>query len=148
MVAATTTVFASVAVVVFVLKIDLSRGFIVIAFAVGILLLLIVRWSLRAWLRHERRFGHFLHRTVVIGNGAQQGEIVDLLDRDPVAGFTVVDVIVEPVLASSPEALDDWLDEVMARIDLSDADTVAIAGSPAMGQEVINGWPGDWRGRE
>lgn len=136
-VAATTTVFASVAVVVFVLKIDLSRGFVVIAFAVGILLLLIVRWCLRAWLRHERRFGHFLHRTVVIGNGAQQGEIVDLLDRDPVAGFTVVDVIVEPLLAANPEALDDWLDEVMARIDLSDADTVAIAGSPAMGQEVI-----------
>jgi exopolysaccharide biosynthesis polyprenyl glycosylphosphotransferase len=136
-VAATATVFAAVAIVVFVLKIDLSRGFVVIAFAVGILLLLVVRWSLRAWLRHERRFGHFLHRTVVIGDGAQQGEIVDMLDRDPVAGFTVVDVIAEPTPATSPDTLDHWLDEVMARIDLSDADTVAIAGSPAMGQEVI-----------
>ena len=136
-VSATATVFGAVAIVVFVLKIDLSRGFVVIAFLTGILLLLVVRWSLRAWLRHERRYGHFLHRTVVIGEGPQQGEIVDLLDRDPVAGFTVVDVVSEPGPATSDEDLDHWLDEVMARIDLSDADTVAISGSPAMGQELI-----------
>jgi len=136
-VAATATVFAAVAIVVFVFKIDLSRGFVVIAFITGILGLLVVRWSLRAWLRHERRYGHFLHRTVVIGDGPQQGEIVDLLDRDPVAGFTVVDVVSEPALGAGVEELDHWLDEVMARIDLSDADTVAIAGSPAVGQEVI-----------
>ena len=95
-VSATATVFGAVAIVVFALKLDLSRGFVLITFAVGLLLLLVVRWSLRAWLRHERRYGHFLHRTVVIGAEPAMSEIVDMLDRDPVAGFTVVDVIPEP----------------------------------------------------
>ena len=136
-VSATATVFGAVAIVAFALKLDLSRGFVLITFAVGITLLLVVRWSLRAWLRHERRYGHFLHRTIVVGAEPMQGEIVDMLDRDPVAGFTVVDVIAEPAAAVDEESLDHWLDEVMARISLQDADTVAVAGSPALGHTVI-----------
>ena len=136
-VSATATVFAAVAIVAFALKLDLSRGFVLITFAVGLALLLVVRWSLRAWLRHERRYGHFLHRTVVIGAGASMSEIVDMLDRDPVAGFTVVDVIDEPAPDVSEGDLDMWLDEVMTRISLEDADTVAVAGSPSLGQTVI-----------
>ena len=66
-----------------------------------------------------------------------KGEIVDLLDRDPVAGFTVVDVIDEPPAETEGEALDAWLDEVMTRISLEDADTVAVAGSQSLGHQVI-----------
>ena len=134
---ASAMVFGAIAIVAFALKLDLSRGFVLITFVVGSLLLIVVRWVLRAWLRHERQYGHFLHRTVVIGSGGGQSEIVDLLDRDPVAGFTVVDVIDEPNVDATREAIDNWLDEVMARIALEDADTVAVAGSPALGQQVI-----------
>lgn len=136
-VAATAVVFGAVAMVAFALKLDLSRGFVLITFAVGIVLLLCVRWGLRAWLRHERRYGHYLHRTIVVGAEPMKSEIVDMLDRDPVAGFTVVDVVAEPPADVTEEALDRWLDEVMTRISLEDADTVAIAGSHALGQEVV-----------
>ena len=136
-VSASATVFGAVAIVVFALKLDLSRGFVLITFVVGLTLLLIVRWSLRAWLRHERRYGHFLHRTVVIGAEPQKSEIIDMLDRDPVAGFTVVDDVQEPAADISEDALDAWLDEIMAVIALEDADTVAIAGSPAIGPRVV-----------
>jgi exopolysaccharide biosynthesis polyprenyl glycosylphosphotransferase len=136
-VGASAMVFAAIAVFAFAFKLDLSRGFVLITFAVGLVLLLIVRWALRSWLRHERRYGHFLHRTVVVGAGPAKDEIVDMLDRDPVAGFTVVDVIDEPAADITPAALDAWLDEVMTRISLEDADTVAVAGSPALGQQVI-----------
>ncbi len=68
-VGASALVFAAIAIVSFALKLDLSRGFVLITFAVGMLLLLTVRWVLRAWLRHERMYGHFLHRTIVIGSG-------------------------------------------------------------------------------
>jgi exopolysaccharide biosynthesis polyprenyl glycosylphosphotransferase len=136
-VSATATVFGAVAIVAFALKLDLSRGFVLITFAVGFLLLLLVRWSLRSWLRHERRYGHFLHRTIVVGAEPMKTEIVDMLDRDPVAGFTVVDVVDEPSPDVEGEALDRWLDEVMTRISLQDADTVAVAGSPSLGHEVI-----------
>ncbi len=136
-VTASAAVFALVAIVAFAFKLDLSRGFVLITFVTGITLLLTVRWVLRAWLRHERRYGNYLHRTIVIGNGERQEEIVDLLDRDPVAGFTVVDVIEEPDAESDDAELDSWLDEVMTRISLQDADTVAIAGTPVLGQRVI-----------
>jgi exopolysaccharide biosynthesis polyprenyl glycosylphosphotransferase len=136
-VSATATVFGAVAIVAFALKLDLSRGFVLITFAVGIALLLVVRWGLRAWLRHERRYGHFLHRTIVVGAEPMKAEIVDMLDRDPVAGFTVVDVIDEPPADVDGKDLDNWLDEVMTRINLQDADTVAVAGSPALGHTVI-----------
>lgn len=136
-VGATATVFGAVAIVVFALKIDLSRGFVLITFVTGLLLLPSVRWILRAWLRNERRYGHFLHRTIVIGAEPMKSDTVDLLDRDPVAGFTVVDVIEEPAAEIDDDALDAWLDEVMTRIALEDADTVAVAGSPAMGHTVV-----------
>lgn len=136
-VGATATVFGAVAIVVFALKIDLSRGFVLITFVTGMLLLLAVRWVLRAWLRNERRYGHFLHRTIVIGAEPMKSDTVDLLDRDPVAGFTVVDVIEEPAADIDDDTLDAWLDEVMTRIALEDADTVAVAGSPAMGHTVV-----------
>jgi exopolysaccharide biosynthesis polyprenyl glycosylphosphotransferase len=136
-VTASASVFGAVAIVAFAFKLDLSRGFVLITFVAGLTLILIDRWILRAWLRNERRYGHFLHRTIVIGTGERQAEIVDLLDRDPIAGFTVVDVVEEPTAETDQTDLDTWLDEVMARISLEEADTVAIAGSPAMGQEVI-----------
>ena len=136
-VGASALVFAAIAIVSFALKLDLSRGFVLITFTVGMALLLTVRWVLRSWLRHERMYGHFLHRTVVIGSGNAQTDIVDMLDRDPVAGFTVVDVVDEPPVDATERELDMWLDEVMARISLEDADTVAVAGSPALGQRVI-----------
>ena len=136
-VGASAMVFGAIAIVSFALKLDLSRGFVLITFTVGMLLLLIVRWILRAWLRHERMYGHFLHRTIVVGSGSAQSEIVDMLDRDPVAGFTVVDVVDEPPADVTDQALDQWLDEVMTRISLEDADTVAVAGSRALEQTVI-----------
>lgn len=129
--------FGGVAIVAFAFKLDLSRGFVLITFLAGITLLLSVRWILRAWLRHERRYGNYLHRTMVIGNGARQEEISDLLDRDPVAGFLVVDVVTEPEEDCTEADLKSWLDEVMARIELSEVDTVAVAGSHALSQNVI-----------
>ena len=136
-VTASAGLFGAVAIVAFALKLDLSRGFVLITFAAGLLFLLVDRWILRSWLRHERRYGNYLHRTMVIGVGERQSEIVDMLDRDPVAGFTVVDVAQEADADATHEQVDQWLDQIMARIGLNDVDTVAIAGTPAQGQELI-----------
>ena len=136
-VTASAGLFGAVAIVAFALKLDLSRGFVLITFVAGLIFLVATRWILRAWLRHERRYGNYLHRTMVIGVGERQIEIVDMLDRDPVAGFTVVDVAQEADVQATHEQVDQWLDQIMARIGLNDVDTVAIAGTPAQGQELI-----------
>lgn len=136
-VGATAVVFGAVAVVAFTFKIDLSRGFVIITAVTGLLLLLTVRWVLRAWLRNERRYGHFLHRTIVVGAEPMKSDTVDMLDGDPVMGFTVVDVVDEPPADIDAAGLDQWLDEVMTRIALEDADTVAVAGSPSLGHTIV-----------
>jgi hypothetical protein len=138
-VTATATVFGTVAVVAFALKIDLSRGFVLIAFIVGLVLLLAVRWSLRAWLRHERRLRqlpapHHRHRLRADDVGGRRpprprpGRRLHRGRHRRGPGGRG---------RWPPEALGNWLDEVMTRIDLLDADTVAIAGSPSMGQEMV-----------
>ena len=77
-VAISVTVLAATAIAAFAFKVDLSRGFVLITFAVGIVLLLPVRWSLRAWLRNERKYGHFLHRTEVIGSEPARSDVVEI----------------------------------------------------------------------
>lgn len=136
-VTASAGLFGAVAIVAFALKLDLSRGFVLITFVAGLFFLLVDRWILRSWLRHERRYGNYLHRTMVIGVGERQSEIVDMLDRDSFAGFTVVDVVQETDVEATHEQVNHWLDQIMARIDLHDVDTVAIAGTPAQGQDLI-----------
>lgn len=130
----TAAVFAAVAIATFVFKLDLSRGFVVIAFGVGITALLLGRFFLRVWLRHERRFGNYLHKTLVIGTGDARDEVTDMLDQDPILGFAVSGLVDEP---EELDELDTWLNELMARIDLEDVDTVAIAGSPVVGPELV-----------
>jgi exopolysaccharide biosynthesis polyprenyl glycosylphosphotransferase len=50
---------------------------------------------------------------------------------------SVVDVVDEPNVEMDDDALDAWLDEVMTRIALEEADTVAVAGSPNLDRRVI-----------
>ena len=54
-VTASAGLFGVVAIVAFGLKLDLSRGFVLITFVAGLVFLMAARWILRAWLRHERR---------------------------------------------------------------------------------------------
>lgn len=134
-VSSTLMVFAVVVSIVYLTKMDLSRGFLLIAFTGGLLLLLLGRWLIRAWLRRQRRNGHYLHRTLVVGSGEARDELAGMLDIDPVAGFDVVAEVAEPT--GGPADLEAWLDTVMAEIRSNRVDTVAVAGSPTLGPEVV-----------
>ena len=133
-VGATAAVFALVAVSNFIFKLDLSRLFVVFAFTVGFIAIVLSRFGLRAWLRRERMYGNYLHRTLVIGSADQRDDIVDMLDQDPILGFKVIDLVNEPRTINE---IDDWLDTVMAQISFEDIDTVAVAGSPIVGPELV-----------
>lgn len=129
-VSATLIVLGVVATASYLVDVQVSRVFVLVALPIGLVLLLLGRWLLRAWLRRRRRAGHALHRTLVVGSGGPAEELAAMLDLDPVAGFAVVDAVPGP----GPDAdvdgsLDLWLDEVMDRIARDGVDTVAVAGS-------------------
>jgi exopolysaccharide biosynthesis polyprenyl glycosylphosphotransferase len=74
----------------FLLRYPLSRGFFVLAFLVGIPLLVMGRFVLRRSLQQARRRGALLHRVVIAGSEAHVDEIASVLRRETWLGYNVI----------------------------------------------------------
>ena len=89
--------FGALAVVSYLLKLDISRGYFLTSLPAGVAGLLLSRWGWRQWLRGQRNRGRFLHRAVVVGSPTHAKVIVDKLLADPGAGYLVVGVCLDRV---------------------------------------------------
>jgi len=78
----------------YLLKYPFTRGFFLIAFAVGIPLLLVGRYALRRALHAARRRGHLSLRVLIAGSPAHVDEVAGMLTRHPHLGYSVVGAIV------------------------------------------------------
>ncbi|GGK71202.1 sugar transferase [Ornithinimicrobium pekingense] len=109
---ACTWLFAALAIAGFALRLDFARGYVLVAFPLGTVLVLLNRWSARRWLVGQRQRGRFCDRVLLVGGRAQVGELVVSLGRTPEAGYHVVGACVD------------------------DAGTDAVAGVPVVGREL------------
>lgn len=111
-VAATLRLFATVAIVSYLLALDLARGYLLVALPAGLLLLLITRRLWRVWLARQRASGSFTCPTLVVGDAEHLGHLIRVLQGAPEAGFQVVgaccddatDIAGIPVVGSESEA--------------------------------------------
>ena len=87
---ATFLVFAMLAIGSYLLKIEVARGFVGIAFPVGLLLLLVGRFACRQWLVRQRAVGKLCQQVLVIGDRLSVVDFVAQLRQEPSAGFRVV----------------------------------------------------------
>jgi exopolysaccharide biosynthesis polyprenyl glycosylphosphotransferase len=87
---ATFVVFAVLAIGSYVMKVEVARGFVGVAFPVGLVLLLLGRFSARRWLIRERASGRLCHHVLVVGDRASVCDFVAQLRQEPSAGFTVI----------------------------------------------------------
>ncbi len=87
---ATFLVFAMLAIGSYLLKIEVARGFVGIAFPVGLLLLLVGRFACRQWLVRQRAVGKLCQQVLVIGDRLSVVEFVAQLRQEPSAGFRVI----------------------------------------------------------
>lgn len=87
---ASVALFGGVAIVAFLFKIDLARGYILMAFPLGILVLLLSRWMWRQWLRVQRNKGRFASRVLLVGSETSVIHIAREFARSPDAGYMVV----------------------------------------------------------
>jgi exopolysaccharide biosynthesis polyprenyl glycosylphosphotransferase len=87
---ATCVLFGALAIASYLLKFDLARGFVALAFPIGLVLLMAGRFSVRQWLRTQRASGRLCHRVLIVGDRATIVDFVAQLRLEPAAGFVVI----------------------------------------------------------
>ncbi|MCW2846474.1 MAG: sugar transferase [Marmoricola sp.] len=81
---------AAVGIGCYLLRVDLSRGFFVLAFAIGMPLLVAGRVSLRRGVQRARTLGSLQHRVVIAGAEGHVDEIAAVLNREKKLGYNVI----------------------------------------------------------
>src|SRR5690606_6810526 len=81
--------FGLVAIIAFLAKADLARGFLLLSLPIGVLALLVSRLIWRRWLLRRRARGSYAAQVVIVGSVASVTHLVDELNRAPSAGFAV-----------------------------------------------------------
>jgi exopolysaccharide biosynthesis polyprenyl glycosylphosphotransferase len=133
--------FGVIAIIAYLLRLGIARGFILLAFPTGIVLLIISRWLWRQWLSRMRHRGRYLTRVLVVGSKASVETVTAELRRKPSAGYRVV-------AACLPQPVVGWLSDGVTPIvggteDISKiledvhADTAVIASSDELSPRRI-----------
>lgn len=87
--------FGLLAITDLVLKIDIARGYLFLAFPGGVIALVVSRWFARKWLYRRRREGKCLNRAVVVGDSRSARHVVAQISHGPAAGFKVVGIVTD-----------------------------------------------------
>jgi exopolysaccharide biosynthesis polyprenyl glycosylphosphotransferase len=148
-VSASAMLLGLIALVCFVLNIDIARGFFALALPTGLIGLLAARWSLRQWLSRQRIHGHYLSRVVVLGRPKDVRYVVSQIEKKSGAAYKVVGVALAG--AHGPGAFSQGGqifkvvgDErsVVEAVAAVDADAVVVAGPMKGGGRYVQrlGW--------
>ena len=136
--------FAGLAIVAYSFQLDFARGFVLVAFPTGTLLLLLGRWTMRRWLVGQRGKGRLSDRVLLVGDREHVAGLVTALGRAPDAGYNVLGACVDhatggkvagvPVLGPETEALD--------RARELAVDVIAVSSSTGLGHLGLRrlGW--------
>lgn len=112
-------------------KIYIARGFLVITFALGILLLVVIRYSAHRLLAVMRTRGRLRHRAIVVGPPAALADLLRIFRREAWTGYGVVGACV-PEGASEGWAHDvpvlGFIGELAEVVRRERADTVVVMG--------------------
>ncbi|HVQ90691.1 MAG TPA: sugar transferase [Mycobacteriales bacterium] len=125
-------------------KVEVARGFVLLALPVGLILLLTGRALVRARLVAGRGAGRGLHRVLVVGDRRSATALARQLRRQPAAGFDVVGACLPGGPAGVAGGLDGAdlpalgsLTEVAAVVAAYRIDTVAVAASSAVPADAV-----------
>ncbi|MCK8608297.1 sugar transferase [Agromyces sp. C10] len=130
---ATVRVFAALAVLAFLLRSEIGRAYVLVAFPVGLTLLVAGRWAWRKWLTRQRRAGRYVHRAILMGERLKSAHVAAQIARDGVTGIEIVGAVTEhggspDQIAPGIPVLGDYsaLDRVLQTVE---ADTVVFTGA-------------------
>ena len=124
---------AGVAIIAYAAKVDLARGYVVVAFPALTILDLSARYALRKRLHRLRCLGAFMQKVVVVGYPDVVSDMVTQLRREPYHGLAVVAACLaapsdEEEICGLPAV--NGLDRVASVASNFGADTVAVLSCP------------------
>ncbi|MFL6065711.1 MAG: sugar transferase [Friedmanniella sp.] len=135
--------FAAVAILGFLLRLDVARGYLAVALPLGVVLLFAGRRICRGWLLRQRASAKCYSKVLVVGSHRAAVAMAQAFEREPLAGYRVVGVC-EPGWANTGKLLDidghrvpvlgdQW--SVLDAVRRSGANTVAVSNTEALGAE-------------
>ena len=80
-------VFGGIAIVAFLLRIDVARGYLLIALPSGIVFLVLARWIWRQWLIAQREMGQYTAKVLLVGSRASVAHIAARAASLPAGGL-------------------------------------------------------------
>jgi exopolysaccharide biosynthesis polyprenyl glycosylphosphotransferase len=125
---------ALVAIVVYLFRLEIARGLLVVALPAATLLALTFRYLARRALHRIRQSGGASHRVLVVGEGQSRDVLTTRLTSAPHCGLRVVGVC-RPLIDLPGGNVS--VDHVRKYVKSFKADTVAIAQSPSVQPEVL-----------
>jgi exopolysaccharide biosynthesis polyprenyl glycosylphosphotransferase len=148
-VTATLFTFGSMAIVALIINLDIARGYLGIAFPVGLVLLVLERYVARSVLLNRRRGGRMLTGALIVGGPADASRVMDLLGRNPAAGYRPIGVAYTASLDSFADPQERVgtvpsfeYDDLIDVVERSGVTAVIVAGHLPGGPEQIRelGW--------
>lgn len=126
--------FGIVAILAFLSRVDVARGYLLIALPFGILVLLVERWMWRLWLVAKRASGDYSARVLLVGSRESVAQIARELGRSPSAGYRVVGACVPSgavadTIPGTTIPIMGSVDNVDRAIAATGADTVAVTST-------------------
>jgi len=129
--------FGVLAIVFVIGKVDIARGFFMLALPIGLTGLTMSRWLWRHWLTRQRARGHYLSRALVGGTPAEVAYVVDQVHSNSNAVYNIVGLAVES------ERGGDALAKIGVPI-VADLSTIALAaGNLQVDTVIVVGHPSD-----
>jgi len=152
-VSATALTFGLLAIAFLVGKVEIARGYFVLALPVGMVAVLFSRWMWRQWLIHQRAFDHYLSRALVVGTYREVDYVVRQIQQASGAAYNIVGVSLDTGKRKGPKkqaALErkitsssrevpvvSDLDGVASAAARLGADTVIVAGRALSGGDYV-----------
>ena len=88
---ATLAVFGGVAIISMLFKLQIARGYLMIALPAGVVFLLLFRWVARMAVRHARaKYGRCVTRVMVVGSASAVRDLTTSFAREPRAEYHVI----------------------------------------------------------
>ncbi|MFK4759326.1 sugar transferase [Microbacterium sp. ZW T5_45] len=129
------TIFGAIAIVAFLTKIDIARGYLLLSLPIGILTLVYTRWLWRQWLVSVRRStGAYSAQVLLVGSERSVANIAGELRRAPDAGYRVIGACIPTDLVGATVTGTDipilgQVDAVERALAATGADTVIVTSS-------------------
>jgi exopolysaccharide biosynthesis polyprenyl glycosylphosphotransferase len=145
---AAVAVLAVVATVSWGFRLEVARGLVVMALPLATLSTLLARVGHRHWLRRERRRGHLLQTTILVGSRETVAALDEQLARSPQQGYRVIGCCLPALEQSSGADAFNGLPVLGGVADVADVvsrfevDTVAVLPGPEIHGAVLRrlGW--------